>query len=625
MIQHSFIRIPDAALADAVAIIARIGAGKSYTARGLVERLLASGARSCILDPTGVWWGLRLKPDGKTPSGLPIVILGGDYGDLPITPEAGRMCARLVIEHRTSFVVDMSLFGVGERDRFCAAFFDTLYQEKPRGPLHLIADEADAYAPQKPMKEQRVMASRFEQIVRRGRVRGFRVMMITQRTAVINKDVLNMAGTMVVLNLMGPQDRAAFENWIEFNASAEKAKEILQSLPNLQVGEGWVWSPRQSILERGKFPLIETYDSMRAPTEDEDDVELPELAGDVLAQMSKDFHELVEKAAAEEPEALKARVVELQGMLQDSERELEAARAGHGALAKVDEKNIRAEEYGRGFSEGETIGYAQGIAEARKGMPIDRIRKLVGDAHALLETANDELVGIAMGPNPSVNVLKASAAAPRDFQPAFPAGGKYDGLPAPKDVQVRPLSRRETAAKVAVALDMVGARHRATGSMALPKGERLILTALAQHRGGLKHVRLAIVTGYAATGGGFKNYLGALRSRGWIADAGDMIMITTEGRKGLGPVEPLPTGAALRQMWFERLPKGERLILEALTAAYPGTMTAEQVGRATNYEAEGGGFKNYLGRLRTLELVRGGKDALQASPDLFDGQQAKTA
>ena len=592
MIQHSFIRVPDAALADAVAIIARIGAGKSYTARGLVERLLASGARSCILDPTGVWWGLRLKPDGKTPSGLPIVILGGDYGDLPITPEAGRMCARLVIEHRTSFVVDMSLFGVGERDRFCAAFFDTLYQEKPRGPLHLIADEADAYAPQKPMKEQRVMASRFEQIVRRGRVRGFRVMMITQRTAVINKDVLNMAGTMVVLNLMGPQDRAAFENWIEFNASAEKAKEILQSLPNLQVGEGWVWSPRQGILERGKFPLIETYDSMRAPTEDEADVELPDLAGDVLAQMSKDFHELVEKAAAEEPEALKARVAELQGMLQDSERELESAKAGHGALARVDEKNIRAEEYRR--------GYQEGAAAALRELPIAVVRDLVAQASEALDAAGHHLVQMAVGPNEGVNVL-TTVAGPA---PAPPRGSVERAVQAMHAVDVR----------------------RSTGAPGqLPKGERLILTALAQHRGGLKHVRLAIVTGYAATGGGFKNYLGSLRARGWITDAGEMIMITTEGRKGLGPVEPLPTGAALRQMWFERLPKGERLILEALTAVYPRAMTAEQVGRATNYEAEGGGFKNYLGRLRTLELIRGGKDALQASPDLFDGPQAKTA
>lgn len=612
----TFIKVPPSALEDAVAIIARIGAGKSFTARGLVESLLARSARCCILDPTGVWWGLRLKADGKTPSGLPIAILGGDYGDIEITPDAGRLAARLVIEHRTSFVLDLSLFGVGERDRFCAAFFDTLYQEKPRGPLHLIADEADAYAPQKPMKEQRVMASRFEQIVRRGRVRGFRVMMITQRTAVINKDVLNMAGTMIVLNLMGPQDRAAFESWIEFNASPDKAREILRSLPNLQVGEGWVWSPRHDMLERGRFPMIETFDSMRAPTEDEADVKLPELAGDLLAQMSGEFKELVARAAADEPEALKARVAELEGMLQDSEQELDSAKAGHGALARVDEKNIRAEEYRR--------GYHEGAAAALRELPIAVVRDLVTQASEALESAGHHLVQMAVGPNPSVNALKTVEAPPRKFEPAFPVG-KYNSLPAPKNVQVRPLSRRETAAKVAAALDMVGERHRAVGTMALPKGERLILTALAQHRGGLKHVRLAIMTGYAATGGGFKNYLGSLRSRGWITDAGEMIMITTEGRKGLGPVEPLPTGAALRQMWFERLPKGERLILEALTAVYPRAMTAEQVGRATNYEAEGGGFKNYLGRLRTLELIRGGKDALQASPDLFDGPQTKTA
>jgi hypothetical protein len=45
-------------------------------------------------------------------------------------------------------------------------------------------------------------------------------------------------------------------------------------------------------------------------------------------------------------------------------------------------------------------------------------------------------------------------------------------------------------------------------------GERRILTALAQYPQGRSKVQVAVLTGYAATGGGFNNYLGALRSRG---------------------------------------------------------------------------------------------------------------
>jgi hypothetical protein len=41
------------------------------------------------------------------------------------------------------------------------------------------------------------------------------------------------------------------------------------------------------------------------------------------------------------------------------------------------------------------------------------------------------------------------------------------------------------------------------------------------------------------------------------------------------------------------------------------------VAAKAGYEANGGGFNNALGRLRTLELVRGRGD-LRASDNLFD-------
>jgi hypothetical protein len=40
--------------------------GKTYTAKGFVEHLLESGARVAIVDPLGVWWGLRPSADGSS-------------------------------------------------------------------------------------------------------------------------------------------------------------------------------------------------------------------------------------------------------------------------------------------------------------------------------------------------------------------------------------------------------------------------------------------------------------------------------------------------------------------------------------------------------------------------------
>jgi len=151
----------------------------------------------------------------------------------------------------------------------------------------------------------------------------------------------------------------------------------------------------------------------------------------------------------------------------------------------------------------------------------------------------------------------------------------------------------------------------------LSSGERRILTALAQHQQGRSKVQVAVLTGYAATGGGFNNYLGALRSHGLIQGDGDKLNITEAGIQALGSWDPLPMGSALIDHWRSRLGKAERLILETPTQVYPAALSKEEVAAQAGYEASGGGFNNALGRLRTLELVHG-RSELRASQNLFD-------
>ena len=128
------------------------------------------------------------------------------------------------------------------------------------------------------------------------------------------------------------------------------------------------------------------------------------------------------------------------------------------------------------------------------------------------------------------------------------------------------------------------------------------------------------MTGYAATGGGFNNYLGALRSRGLIEGDGDNLTISESGIRALGSWEPLPAGAALIDYWRSRLGKAERLILEALTQVYPDALTKEELAVNAGYEPSGGGFNNALSRLRTLELVQG-RGELRASDNFFDSTE----
>ena len=139
------------ALDDRIAIVGTAGSGKTYAAKGFVERLLVAGARVTVVDPLGVWWGLRASADGATP-GYPVVVFGGRHADVAITAEMGAAFGRLIAGQALACVVDLSELGSSAaRRRFMAAFADALYEANEE-PLHLVLDEADLWAPQRPIK-----------------------------------------------------------------------------------------------------------------------------------------------------------------------------------------------------------------------------------------------------------------------------------------------------------------------------------------------------------------------------------------------------------------------------------------------------------------------------------------
>src|SRR3954451_9533052 len=86
--------LPTAALDDRIAIVGTAGSGKTYTAKGFVERLLDAGARVAVVDPLGVWWGLRAGSECN--AGYPVVVFGGRHADVPITAEMGAPLGRLI-------------------------------------------------------------------------------------------------------------------------------------------------------------------------------------------------------------------------------------------------------------------------------------------------------------------------------------------------------------------------------------------------------------------------------------------------------------------------------------------------------------------------------------------------
>lgn len=268
--------IPDAAMEHDIAILGKKGRGKTYTAKGIVERLLHLGRRVLILDPLSVWWGLKATADGKA-EGFAIPVFGGPQGDIPLHDGAGRIIGELIVRTGTSAVLDLGQMRKAEQARLVADLLDHLFTHN-RDPLWLVLEEADAFAPQQPMGDLTRVLGEVDRIARRGRNFGFRLISITQRPAKLNKDVLTQLSTLVALGVTSPQDRDALRAWVEGNADRAQAKEVYDSLASLPVGEGWIWAPDYDLLKRVKFPRIATLDTSKTPAAGEHRIASPVLA-----------------------------------------------------------------------------------------------------------------------------------------------------------------------------------------------------------------------------------------------------------------------------------------------------------------------------------------------------------
>lgn len=81
--------------------------------------------------------------------------------------------------------------------------------------------------------------------------------------------------------------------------------------------------------------------------------------------------------------------------------------------------------------------------------------------------------------------------------------------------------------------------------------------------------------------------------------------------------EPLPTGDELRRHWLERLPQGERIVLEHVVAAYPESIERDEISDATGYKRSS--RDTYLQKLIARKLVQAeGRGRVVASDSLFD-------
>ncbi len=238
--------LPDTLLTSTVAILAKKGAGKTYAAGVLEEEFAERGLPFIVLDPVGVHYGIRSKASGRR-SGYPIIVIGGEHGDVPIERTMGAQVAEAVVEENISCIIDLSELSKGAWRQFTRDFCRELYRRnKNTSPRHVFIEEATEFVPQRMRPEMLETFEAVERLVRLGRNRGLGATLIAQRSAQISKDVLSQIDVLIALRTVGPHDRKAlldmFEGVLEED-DMENLDQFKREMPKLEDGVAWVWSP----------------------------------------------------------------------------------------------------------------------------------------------------------------------------------------------------------------------------------------------------------------------------------------------------------------------------------------------------------------------------------------------
>jgi hypothetical protein len=527
--------IPNEALDDRLGWIGTAGSGKTYNAGGGVERLLQSGARVVIVDPLDVWWGLRLQADGQ-PSPFNAVIFGGEHGDLPLNEQAGALIGETVATMGESCIV--SLGGLNTKSaerRFMLPFLESLYGKSSGDPVHVVFDEADMWAPQTALDKGDAIKilGMMETIVRRGRVRGFIPWLITQRPAVLNKNVLSQVDGLIAFKLTASQDREAIGAWIDGQADRAQGKEILATLPTMQRGTGVVWVPGRGILETIAFPAKATFDSSRTPKRGERK-ERRDLKPLNLEALRGRLTSIEDETKANDPKALKAEVARLTRELAKAERSIAAPPAPVTVTANQEQIDAAREE-------GQRAGIAIGITRAQQalaGLRIDGPAPVAkkADAHVREKVmpviATEGLTGPQQKIVNAIGWWKAfGIGRPSHEQVAFVAGyspgsGGFNNLKGglrsaglidyPEPGKLALTDQGEAKADIPGAPPTQDAFHASVRAKLSGPQVKVLDPAINAYPSPISSDDVAAAAGYSSGSGGYNNLRGSLRTIGLI-------------------------------------------------------------------------------------------------------------
>jgi Mn-dependent DtxR family transcriptional regulator len=393
--------------------------------------------------------------------------------------------------------------------------------------------------------------------------------------------VLTQCETLVAMRLIHDADCTAVENWLRRTRDKEIRAEIMETLPDLDKGEAWVWSPEARFGPvRMRFPMFETFDSFAA-IQSQKKVSAHGWANVDLDDVRAKMASVIEEAKASDPRELRKQIAALKMEMLKGVAQKPSTPAMKETVKRIE-------------------------VPVLKDGQIARLEKLVATLDKTLcdnaTRANKALMKVIEEMPPIVDAYKKFQQPPA-MMPAQPASHAVHRSPAtmPRSVvsrEPRPPQHREAGAVT----------PGANGDDAISRPQQRILDALADLEAlGLHHVsksNAAVFADQSPTSSSFQNNLGALRTRGLVHYPGQgNLGLTDDGRARAKAQGGLLSLAALHEAWFSKLANPKVRILKSLIQVYPDALSKDELAQCAEASITSSSYQNNLGNLRSLGLV----------------------
>lgn len=540
---------------EASAVLGIRGAGKTYTATLIAEKLHECGVPFIAFDPIGVWRFLKTPAPGRGGKGLPVVVAGGEAGDLALNPESAPAIVEAAMREGVSLVIDlfhMDLSKADWRRIVCACVKLLLHRNKPHGIRHVFLEEAAEFAPQIVRAEQGQVYAEIEKLARMGGNSGLGLTLVNQRAEQVNKAVLENCANLFLHAQKGRKSIEALAKWLDAGGlSKTDAKDITATLATLPPGECWAWPAGAERPQRLRIPAKRSLHPDRKARAGDVVTAAPVDVSAFVKALGEALPAIEQDAKDNDPKALRARIKQLETALskaQNSSQKLLGT-----AAAAIEEYRARHDQTMRGL--------LNRLSDA--GVVNDKVLKEQQSAISVPPTA-----------------AHRRPAGPAERPPTPQGGGTGASAPRSPD-----------------------AAENATDGLA-PRQTRVLEGLVYWNELGVEaptRTQLAFASAYSPRSSGFEKTLSQLRGAGLIDyPEGARVSLTRAGRDAA----PLPADAdqPIRDKIRQRLEPRHVRVFDALPET-GAAIDRDALADASDYSPRSSGFEKTLSQLKSLGLI----------------------